>query len=164
MRGTLFSVVSATTESVCLDLAQEVLSDGLLEGSSPLCKRRSSHSRVKVRVLHYSNLAWNGHRNTHGIPWHPRGTPWCGVGFHGTPWEVLWQATGGTMETPAAAATALHGNPTECHDNPHGTPMFTAPRLGLGMGLGFRSGVHGMRWRSAEGSVVYRGRCRGRCS
>ena len=30
---------------------------------------------------------------------------------------------------PAATATALHSNPTECHGNPHGTPMSTAPKL-----------------------------------
>ena len=83
------------------------------------------------RVLHYLNFAWHGHGNTHGIPWHPHGIPWCGIGlgFHGTPWGVSWHATGDTMVTPAATATALNGTPTECHGNPHGTQMFTAPRL-----------------------------------
>ena len=37
------------------------------------------------------------------------------------------------MATPAATATAsstaLHGYLTACHDNPHGTPMSTAPRV-----------------------------------
>ena len=60
------------------------------------------------------------------------------------------------MATPVATATALHGNPTECHGNPGGTLMFTVPRLGLGLGF------HGMPWRSGEGSVVCRGRCRRR--
>ena len=36
------------------------------------------------------------------------------------------------MATPTATATTLHGNPTTCHGNPHGTPMSTVPRLGLG--------------------------------
>ena len=54
------------------------------------------------------------------------------------------------MATPAATATALHGNPTECHGNPHGTPMLTATRLGLGIGLGL--GFHGIPWRSVEDS------------
>ena len=45
---------------------------------------------------------------------------------------------GGTRATPAANATALH---IKCHGNPHGTPMFTAPRLGLGLGLGLGSGL-----------------------
>ena len=40
----------------------------------------------------------------------------------------------------------------------HGTPISTAPRLGLSLGLGF----HGMPWRSVEGSEVCRARCRGR--
>ena len=44
------------------------------------------------------------------------------------------------MATPAATATALHGNPTECYGDPYGTPMFTVPRLGSGLGFG----CHGM--------------------
>ena len=60
------------------------------------------------------------------------------------------------------------GISAECDDNPHGTPLFTAPKSGLGLGF------HGMPWRSVEGSIWYavddavevRGRfrvvCRGR--
>ena len=115
----------------------------------------------KIRVQHYYlNFAWHGHDTTHGIPWHPHRIPWCDIVLHGTPWGVLWHATGGTMATPVATATALHGSPTECNGNPHGTPMFTAPRLGSGLGLGL--GFHGMSWGSVEGSVVCRGRRRGR--
>ena len=120
------------------------------------CKYRSM--RQKVRVLHYLIFSWYGHGTTHGKPWHPHGIPWRDIGFYGTPWGLPGHAMGGTMAPPAATTTALHGNPTECHVNPRGTPMSTAPRLGLGLGLGF----HGMPWRSAEGSVVCCGRCRGR--
>ena len=31
------------------------------------------------------------------------------------------------ISAPAATATALHDNPTACHGNPRGPPMFTAP-------------------------------------
>ena len=82
----------------------------------------------RYRVLHYYlNFAWHDYGITHGIPWHLHSVPWRGMGFHGAPWGVLWHATGGTIATPVATATALHDNPTECHGNPHGTPMFTAP-------------------------------------
>ena len=62
------------------------------------------------------------------------------------PWWVPWHAMGGTVATPAAtAATALHGSLKACHGNPHGNPMPTAPRLGLGLRLGL--GFHGMPWK-----------------
>ena len=102
--------------------------------------RMGSTCRAGGRVLHYLNFAWHGHGTTHGKPWPPHGSPWCGIGLHATAWGVPWNATGGTMATYAATATALHGSTTEYHGNPRGTPMFTAPRLGLGLELGF----HGM--------------------
>ena len=111
------------------------------------------------RVVHHLNSAWHGHGSTHGIPWHPHGISWCGIGFHGTSWGVPWHATGGIMATPSATAMALRGNPTECHGNSHGTLMFTAPRLGLGVGFGLGLGFHGMPWMSVKGSMVCRGRC-----
>ena len=109
-------------------------------------------------VLHYYSTfswhaMWHWHGTTHGIPWHPHGSPWRGIGFHGTPWGVPWHAMGGTMGTPAATATssltALHGNPTACHGNPEGTPMPTAPRVKGSMVC-------------REGSWKVRGLCRGR--
>ena len=45
------------------------------------------------------------------------------------PWGMPWQAVGGTMATPSVTDTALHGNRTECHGNPHSTSMSTAPRV-----------------------------------
>ena len=70
-------------------------------------------------------------------------------GSRGMPRVVAWQPP---LQPPR------HSMVTPRNVNPHGPPMFTAPRLGLGLGLGF----HGMPWASVEGSVVYRGRCRGR--
>ena len=55
--------------------------------------------------------------------------PWRRLGFRGTPWGVPWHAMCCTMAAPAATTTALHGNPTACQGNPHGTPMPTAPRV-----------------------------------
>ena len=81
---------------------------------------------------------------------HPHTIPWCGRGFHGTPWGVPWHATGGPMAIPAATPTGLYCHTTECHGNPHGTPMLTTPRLG------FMLEFHCMPWRSVEGSVVCR--------
>ena len=71
-----------------------------------------SCSRNASKVVHYLIFSWYGHGTTHGIPWHPHGTPWRGIGLHGTPWGMPEHAMGGTMATPAATATALHGNPT----------------------------------------------------
>ena len=54
------------------------------------------------------------------------------------------------MATPAATASALHGDPTAYHGNPHGTPTSTAPihRLRLPrLGLVLVSGFHGMPWK-----------------
>ena len=74
--------------------------------------------------------------------------------------RISWHAMGGavvchgmrcTMATPAAIATAHHGNLTACHGSSHGTPMSTAPRLGLVLGLGY--GFHDMPWTSVGGSV-----------
>ena len=87
--------------------------------------------------------------------------------------RVSWHAVGGAVAChgwyhgdPRGNATALHGNPAECHDNPYGTPMSTATRLGLGLrlglGVGLGLGFHGIPWRSVEGSVVCRGICCGR--
>ena len=144
--------------------------------SAPCCREALEPSEDPVLVdsgdVLISDL--RAHRPERKLPlqgstlfaWHSHGIPWCGIGFHGTPWGVPWHATSGTRATPAATATALHGMswPPPRHPNVHGTSMFTAPRLGLGLGIGVALGLgfHGMPWRSVEGSVVYRGRCRGR--
>ena len=45
------------------------------------------------------------------------------------PWRWGTLTMSGSMANPAATVTALHGNPTARHPNPHGTPIFTAPRV-----------------------------------
>ena len=45
------------------------------------------------------------------------------------PLGMPWHAMGRTLATPAANATALHGNLTSWHGSPHGTPMSTSPRV-----------------------------------
>ena len=56
---------------------------------------------------------------------------------------------------------AYHGNPTACHDNPHGLPMSTAPRLGLGLGSGLGSGLGLGLGLGSWYAVEVRGRFRG---
>ena len=61
------------------------------------------------RVLHYLTFSWHGHGTSRGIPWHPHGIPWRGIGLHGAvggvvdmaAWGVSWHAMGGTMATLA---------------------------------------------------------------
>ena len=64
------------------------------------------------------------------------------------PWVVPWKP----LRQPPRHA--MHSNLTACQGNPHGTPVSTTPRLGLGF--------QGMSWKCVEGSAVCRGRCLGR--
>ena len=73
------------------------------------CSEGSGEVRERDRVPHYNEFSWHGHGTTHGIPWHPRGIPWCGIGFHGR------GAVGGTV----ACHGWYLGNP---RDNRHDTP------------------------------------------
>ena len=82
------------------------------------------------------------HRVRHclNFAWHGHGST------HLTPWHLLgipWRGIG-------------------FYGTPWGVPgdRVRVRVLGLGLGLGLR--FHGMPWRSVEGSVVRRGRCRGR--
>ena len=75
-------------------------------------------------------------------------TPMAYHGIPTTPHGVAQNFMARRAATPSATSTALHGNPTESHGNPHVTPMFTAPRLGSGFhdAVEVRGGFGGMPW------------------
>ena len=73
-------------------------------------------------------------------------------------WEGALPGKSGSIPGKEGDYKNLVGNLAACHGNLHGTPMSTAPRLGLALWLE----VQGMPWRSVGDSVVCRGRCRGR--
>ena len=88
-----------------------------------------------TRVLNYLTFSRHGHRTTHGIPWHPHGISCHGIRFHGAVGGAVachgWYHGSPRRNRDGTPWAALHGNLAACHDNPHGTPMSTAPRVGV---------------------------------